>query len=341
MPIAEAEKLLRGPIVKGVGKGKKNLALDVALVQSLLNTIKSLSDAKTKKHKTAKPTISKLVKAADRLAVNGKNSVKMVNEIEAFQGLYCSFKPDGKISPNKTTWKTLLEVSGIKVTKKNKLEVIFGKAAIKHTAVLKAVNKAELKAYISGHLYLNNSKEKVTEFLTSMLSDKTVNNVYWAAYYLATAYHETTFSLAPIREEGLGKGRKYDKKIKVKDTYGYRGKKDKEYTNVFYGRGYVQITHGTGYKNISKLIGLKEDELYINPDRALEVGVAYKILTFWMQNDIHKIKGVGRKIQEHLTAAGPPKYVAARKIVNGVDKANLIATYAIVIEALIRLSARK
>jgi len=36
----QAAKLLKGPILKSVGKQKKNLALDVALVQSLLNKVK-------------------------------------------------------------------------------------------------------------------------------------------------------------------------------------------------------------------------------------------------------------------------------------------------------------
>lgn len=341
MPAIEAGRLLRGPIVKGVGQAKKNLALDVALVQSLLNTVKSKPESKTKVYLIAKPIISTKTKAKELLVVNGRYSEKLFNEIKAFQGLYCNFPPDGKISPDRTTWKTLVKVAGVNLNKINKLDTIFGKTTVSHSDVLLKVNKSDLKSYISSHLYLKKAKEDLDNFLNSLFSDTTVTNVYWAAYYLATTYHETEFTFRAVIESDKGKGREYAKAIKVKDVYGYRGKKDVVYDNVFYGRGYVQITWAESYKYISNKIGLRKDELYINPDKTLETATAYKALTYWMQNNIPTVKGAGRKIQEHITSQGKPNYIAARKIVNGTDKAERVANYAIVLEALIRLSARK
>jgi len=46
MPEIEASTLLKASIAKGVGNKKKNMALDVALVQSLLNAVKSRSEEK-------------------------------------------------------------------------------------------------------------------------------------------------------------------------------------------------------------------------------------------------------------------------------------------------------
>ncbi len=52
----------------------------------------------------------------------------------------------------------------------------------------------------------------------------------------------------------------------VTDVHGYRGVKNAKYKNVYYGRGYCQITHEENYQTMSKTLGLG-DELYINPDK--------------------------------------------------------------------------
>ena len=78
------------------------------------------------------------------------------------------------------------------------------------------------------------------------------------------------------------------------DTLGYRGTKGKTYSNVFYGRGLIQLTHEDAYKYISTKIGLRKDELYVNPDKALEPKISYDIMTYWMQNNIPNTKGAGR-----------------------------------------------
>ena len=55
------------------------------------------------------------------------------------------------------------------------------------------------------------------------------DNLRWLSYPLATAAHETGFTMQPIAEYGLGKGMEY-------------GKPDPETGQTYYGRGYVQ-TH--------------------------------------------------------------------------------------------------
>lgn len=221
------------------------------------------------------------------------------------------------------------------------MKVIFGNAAVQHSKILSCVNKKNIQEYIKDHLHIQRANNDIEKFIQLVFNDKTITNIYWAAYYIATAYHETTFSFKAVSEGGKGKGKRYGKVVDVTDTYGCRGTKGKTYKNIFYGRGYVQLTWGEAYKYVSKEIGLRKDELYINPDKALETDTAYEILTLWMQNNIPNIKGSGRTIQEHISAQGKPDYINARKVVNGTDKNTLIANYAIVIEALIRLSASK
>src|SRR5215468_7473566 len=55
------------------------------------------------------------------------------------------------------------------------------------------------------------------------------------AYILATTFHETAQTMAPIAEYGKGKGKPY-------------GVPDGPYNQVYYGRGFVQLTWYDNYK---------------------------------------------------------------------------------------------
>jgi len=84
----------------------------------------------------------------------------------------------------------------------------------------------------------------------------------------------------------------------------------------YFGRGWVQITHPSNYKNVGRLIG---EPLYDNPDLALQRPVAAKIL-------------VGGIIGGWFTGKGLPDYFNdkisdafnARKTINGLDAAKEI-----------------
>ncbi|MCP4117462.1 MAG: hypothetical protein GY737_19130 [Desulfobacteraceae bacterium] len=353
MPYLEANELVQGPITKGVGTlTAKNLAMDVALVQNLLNLVAKIPEADRKAYYDTKSSISPVPagNAIPRpanttrqplrlLTVNGKCDGFTIERIKAFQGEFLSFQPDGNIGAGGKTWNKLVAVSQTQVNSTNKRKLVLGDNPVVHD--MASVDKVRLKAMIKSHLYLDNKNEDCAGFIEYLLSDSSVKNIYWAAYYLATVYHETSYSFKPVWEAGKGKGKFYGKDVLVKDSYGYRGTKDKEYINVFYGRGFVQLTHGEAYKFISEKINLKKDELHINPDKALESDTAYKILTYWMQNDIPNVKGKGRKIQEYISITGCPDYKGARAIVNKGDYEERIANYAIVFEILLILSARQ
>ena len=348
MPFQEANALVRGPTVKSVGsKGAKNLAIDVALVQNLLNIVAKLPEAKRKTFydkKVASTTIHTTQKSSVRskvvtpLIVNGKCGNDTIQRIKDFQGEFLSFTPDGNISASGKTWDKLVKVSQVNINSGNKRQLVLGTSPV--IPQLINVDKARLYSTIKSHLYLVNKDEECSKFIDNLLTDPTLTNLQWAAYYLATTYHETIYTFKPIIEADKGKGRAYDKAISVTDTAGILGTKGKTYSNTFYGRGFVQLTHGDAYKYISEKIGLKKDELYVNPDKALEPAIAYNILTYWMQNDIPKVKGRGRKIQEFITAGSVPDYKGARAIVNKNDLDTRIANYAIVFELLLILCCR-
>lgn len=140
----------------------------------------------------------------------------------------------------------------------------------------------------------------------------------WAAYGLATAWHETGRTLQPIMERG---GPAYFRRMY--DIEGDRPAKARELGNRlpgdgarFAGRGYVQITGRANYARY----GIADD-----PDRALRPDVAAHIMVDGMEKGVF----TGRKLADYL----PGDYVNARRIINGTDKAEEIAGHARKFEA--------
>lgn len=141
----------------------------------------------------------------------------------------------------------------------------------------------------------------------------------YLAYCLATAWHETAFTMEPIGEYGKGRGRSY-------------GAVNKDTGKAYYGRGYVQLTWGYNYKKAGQSIGMGF-ELYNNPDRALQPDVAAKILYLGC------IEGwfTSKKLGDYITDK-KADYRQCRRIVNGMDKSRQIAKYAQAFEEAIKES---
>lgn len=134
----------------------------------------------------------------------------------------------------------------------------------------------------------------------------------WTAYALATAFHETAGTMRPIREYGRGKGRRY----------GRPGK----HGQVGYGRGYVQLTWDYNYEKADRMLGLG-GRLTGNYDLALDPQIAADIMVRGMAEGWF----TGKKLADTLPVSGPAtaaQFVASRPIINGRDKADLIARHA-------------
>lgn len=127
------------------------------------------------------------------------------------------------------------------------------------------------------------------------------------AYVLATAYHETGRAMRPVREIGKGKGRAY-------------GLPDPATGQTYYGRGYVQITWKANYERLGRRLGV---DLVAAPDRALEPGIAAAILIVGMREGLFTGKSL-----DDCFAAGRSDWTGARRIVNGLDRADEIAAHA-------------
>jgi hypothetical protein len=137
----------------------------------------------------------------------------------------------------------------------------------------------------------------------------------WIAYSLATAYHETAATFEPLREWGRGKGRKY-------------GKPDPVNGHVYYGRGYVQLTWRDNYLKMGKKLGF---DFVSNPDKVMDPKIAAEILVRGMIDGDFTTRGLGRYILGKKC-----DYIGARYIINGKDKAELIAGYAVKFEKCLR-----
>jgi putative chitinase len=150
------------------------------------------------------------------------------------------------------------------------------------------------------------------------------------AYVLATAFHETAFTMQPIRERG-GKAyltANYDIQGD-KPLHARRNGNTEPGDGVRYaGRGFVQLTWKNNYRRVGDLLGI---DLIADPDRALEPGTAAIILIRGMGEGWF----TGRKLAEFFDATRED-WVQARRTVNGVDKAPLIAGYARKFEAALR-----
>lgn len=148
----------------------------------------------------------------------------------------------------------------------------------------------------------------------------------WTAYALATAWHETAHTMQPIKEYG---GPSYF--YRMYDPRGDRPDLAKSMGNIypgdgalFCGRGYVQLTWRCNYKRAAKETGYP---LEGNPDLAMRPDIAATIMRKGMEEGWFTGKGFAHFLPV-TGEAGPGHFTDARRIINGRDKASLIAGYA-------------
>ena len=161
--------------------------------------------------------------------------------------------------------------------------------------------------------------------LAAAEADQDITDIRWLAYMLATVKHECANTWRAIEEYGKGKGRKYGEPVTVTDPEG------RSFTNVYYGRGFVQLTWKDNYQTMGQAL---KNRLVYEPALALQSDVAYRIMSHGMR----KGSFTGKKLADYISA-DRCDYVNARKIINGLDQAERIAGYATKLEAALRASA--
>ncbi len=182
-------------------------------------------------------------------------------------------------------------------------------------------------AYFATDASLSPNAKAGFQFLAQCLAaDPDLSDVRWAAYMLATTKHECANQWQPIEERGHGAGRPYGTPVQVTAPDGT------VFTNTYYGRGYVQLTWKANYDSLGRAIGLG-NLLLLHPEHALEPQTAYKVMSYGMRHGSFTGVGLPKYIQGNNC-----DYLNARRIINALDKADLIAGYARTFEGLLNTS---
>lgn len=155
------------------------------------------------------------------------------------------------------------------------------------------------------------------------ISNTAYTDIRWLSYMLATVYHETGRTMQPIEEFGRGVGKPYGSKLK----YGGGPGKRVPYTKpdkIYFGRGLTQNTWYEVYERLSKTQRAKTEgwDFLNNPELLLQMKPSVWAMYYAMTNGIY----TGRKLSQYFNESKCDP-LNARKIINKLDKAELIKLY--------------
>lgn len=146
------------------------------------------------------------------------------------------------------------------------------------------------------------------------------------AYALSTTYLETAHTMKPIYERGAkAYFNKYEPGTKIGKNLGNTAKGD---GFLYRGRGFTQITGRANYLKAGNKLKI---DLIRNPDLALNPKIAAQILVIGMMEGWF----TGKKLFDYISLM-KSDFIGARRIINGTDKAGLIAGYAKDFDALLK-----
>ena len=172
---------------------------------------------------------------------------------------------------------------------------------------------------------LKQRKVDVLNILLGRMNEEfsVVGHISQFAYILATAYHETGGKMLPVKEirQRVAITSRQRRIRRLQDRYWYTG---------YYGRGLVQITWERNYRAMSDYVGV---DLITSPDLALNPVVAVDLLFYGSVLG----KYTGKKLGDYLNHE-KKDYYNARRVINGTDKAALVAGYARVFEEILNNS---
>jgi putative chitinase len=172
---------------------------------------------------------------------------------------------------------------------------------------------------VRGSLFAGNLTQKQVDGMNLLLdrAEQEGTDDRHLAYILATSFHETAQTMQPIAEYGKGSGKSY-------------GKPAGPYNQIYYGRGFVQLTWEQNYKTMQDVLGSRWGgrDIYKNADRAMDPDIATDVIFYGMMKG--SFTGVG--MPKYITTADPTcdttDFYNCRKVVNGLDQASTIQGYA-------------
>ncbi|MFN5515144.1 MAG: glycoside hydrolase family 19 protein [Cyanobacteriota bacterium] len=141
-------------------------------------------------------------------------------------------------------------------------------------------------------------KAQIAQAVAKEAHDQGVMDRNQICYILATIQHETADTFKPIAEYG-GASRPYA---------------------PYYGRGYVQLTWKYNYAKYGEML---HQDFVDHPDLVMQPDVSLFIIVNGMKDGVF----TGKKLSDYITL-NHVDFVDARRIINGMDRAELIASYA-------------
>lgn len=142
------------------------------------------------------------------------------------------------------------------------------------------------------------NKDQLAQAVAKEAHSQGITDRNQICYIMATIQHETAYTFKPIAEYG-GASRPYA---------------------PYYGRGYVQLTWKYNYAKYSDKL---HQDYVSNPNEVMQPDVSLFVIVDGMKNGVFTGKTLGDYISgSHVD------FVNARRIINGTDRAELIASYA-------------
>jgi putative chitinase len=141
----------------------------------------------------------------------------------------------------------------------------------------------------------------------------------FTAYALATACHETAYTMQPVREA-----------FWLSESW----RRTHLRYSPYYGRGYVQLTWKANYDRADRELGLagrlnKDLDLAMDPNIAAQIMVKGMQEGWFCADKSGKRHTLARHVPANGGAASLDQFTSARRIINGTDKAGKIAGEAI------------
>lgn len=157
----------------------------------------------------------------------------------------------------------------------------------------------------------------------------------WLAYLLATAFHETAATMQPLREFGSAAyfDRRYGPEGRNPVLARALGNSQPGDGARFCGRGFVQLTGRRNYAEWSQRLGV---DLLGHPDLAQQPALAATILVDGAIQGTFTGRRLGQFLHGRVT-----DWAGARQVINGRDRAELVAAHARVFDAALRGPARR
>lgn len=177
------------------------------------------------------------------------------------------------------------------------------------------------------------ARAALSTLIDNFIQEQGPTDVRQVAYLLATVRFETAATFQPLHEFGSDQDmeRRYGPGSPIGSRLGNSAIGD----GVRYaGRGYLQLVGKNNYAAATKALGLSgPDDLVANPQRMLDPRIAYLVLDWGMRSG----RLTGKKLGDYV-GGSKADYLSARRVVNGMDHAQTIATEAKTFEDILRQS---